>query len=252
MRDETLRRWYGRLLRLYPASHRERFAEAMEQTFHDLLRERGGQSVIWLFAETFRSIVLEHVRHAMLEPRQVLRVAAVTAALLLVPAVAMRFTDDVVWTALDFSVAGTLLFGAGLAFEWVASRAPNLPAKAGAAAAVATALFLVWANLAVGLIGSEDEPVNLLYVGVLAVAGVGALLARFRPSGMARAMFAAALGQAAVAAIALAAGMDRLPGSSVAEIVNVNAVFAASWVGSGVLFLRGARVRLAVDGAVRD
>jgi hypothetical protein len=35
--------------------------------------------------------------------------------------------------------------------------------------AVGTALFLVWSNLAVGLIGSENNPANMMYLGVLAV-----------------------------------------------------------------------------------
>jgi hypothetical protein len=34
-------RWlYAKLLRFYPESFRRRFAEGMEQTFHDLCRER--------------------------------------------------------------------------------------------------------------------------------------------------------------------------------------------------------------------
>src|SRR5688572_8042949 len=53
--------------------------------------------------------------------------------------------------------------------------------------ALAAALFLVWMNLAVGLIGTEDNPANLLYGGVLAVGIIGAIIARFRPHGMARA-----------------------------------------------------------------
>ena len=34
------RKWYAKLLRFYPKSHRERFGEAMEQTFNDLCRAR--------------------------------------------------------------------------------------------------------------------------------------------------------------------------------------------------------------------
>src|SRR5687767_12504628 len=41
--EPLLRRYrnrYAKLLRLYPKPYRERFGEAMEQTFHDLCRER--------------------------------------------------------------------------------------------------------------------------------------------------------------------------------------------------------------------
>ena len=57
---------YKKLLRLYPREFREQLAESMEQTFHDLHRERqseGGWSgfVLWLFVETALGIVREHV-----------------------------------------------------------------------------------------------------------------------------------------------------------------------------------------------
>ena len=55
--------------------------------------------------------------------------------------------------------------------------------------------MLVWINLAVGIIGSEDNPANLMYGGVLAVGVAGAVAARFRPGGMARALAATALAQ---------------------------------------------------------
>ncbi|GIF72174.1 hypothetical protein [Asanoa siamensis] len=54
------RRCYRRLLRLYPRSYRERFADSMEQTFADLRRERVGHAfVIWIFVETFAGVVRE-------------------------------------------------------------------------------------------------------------------------------------------------------------------------------------------------
>jgi hypothetical protein len=46
-----------------------------------------------------------------------------------------------------------------------------------------------------------------MYIGVLAVGIIGAIVARFRPHGMARALFATALAQALVAVIALLAGL---------------------------------------------
>jgi hypothetical protein len=59
------RRWYGRLLRFYPKSYRERFGEGMEQTFNDLLRERrdAGKGLlgfaVWMFVESCGGIVRE-------------------------------------------------------------------------------------------------------------------------------------------------------------------------------------------------
>lgn len=95
--------------------------------------------------------------------------------------------------------------------------------------ALGTALVLVWINLAVGIIGSEDNPANLMYLGVLAVGVVGAMHGRFQPQGMARALYATALAQALVAMIALAAGW----GFGVPLILN--GIFVALWVGSALL-----------------
>jgi hypothetical protein len=54
------RRWYRRLLHLYPRPYRERFADSMEQTFADLCRERAGAGVVlWIFTETVASIIRE-------------------------------------------------------------------------------------------------------------------------------------------------------------------------------------------------
>jgi len=53
--------------------------------------------------------------------------------------------------------------------------------------ALAAAFILVWLSLGVGIIGRDGDPANVMYFGVLAVGIIGALIARFRPRGMARA-----------------------------------------------------------------
>lgn len=172
------------------------------------------------------------------QDRNLIRLALATAFLLLLPLLAMQITDEVNWNLADFAVAGTLLFGTGLTYELVARKMESLAYRVAVGIALGAALLLVWANLAVGLIGSEHEPANLLYLGVLAVGGIGALSSRFRPRGMARALFATAAAQALVAVIALIAGMQRHPGSSVAEIVSVNGFFVALFVFSALQFQR--------------
>jgi hypothetical protein len=164
--------------------------------------------------------------------KSILRVAFATAFLLMIPFVAMQYSDEVVWTAFDFVVAGVLLFGAGLTFELISRRRPGIAYRIGVAVAVFTGLFLVWANLAVGLIGSEENPANLMYFGVLAVAVIGCLIARFQPRGMARALIAAAVVQMLVALIAQIAGQGLSYG--------VNGFFAALWIGSAFLLQRAA------------
>jgi hypothetical protein len=103
--------------------------------------------------------------------------------------------------------------------------------------AVAAALILVWLSLGVGIIGRDGDPANLMYFGVLAVGIVGALIARFRPRGMARALFAMALAQTTVALIALIAGLGE-PWSGPLELSLLNGFFVALFVGSAWLFSR--------------
>ncbi len=97
-------------------------------------------------------------------------------------------------------------------------------------------------NLAVGLIGNEDNPANLMYFGVVAIGIIGAIIAHFQPQGMARALFATALAQVLVAVIALIAGLGS-PENGPLEIVALNGFFFALFVGSALLFQKAARAR---------
>ena len=164
------------------------------------------------------------------------RVALAAAFILLLPLLAMQITDEVVWDLTDFAVAGALLVGTGLTYELVARKVGNIAYRAAVGVTLAAALLIVWINLAVGIIGTEGNPANLMYIGVLAVGGIGAIIARFQPHGMARVLLATALAQALVAVIALIAGMQPAPALTV-----VNGFFVALFVGSALLFRNAAR-----------
>jgi hypothetical protein len=114
----------------------------------------------------------------------------------------------------------------------------NTAYRLAAALALAAAFLIVWLNAAAGLIGIEDDdPANLLYVGVLAVGFIGAVIARFQPRGLSRALFATALAQALVGAIAL-----KYPNTaSPVQIVLLHGLFVASFAGAALLFRYAAR-----------
>ena len=76
-----------------------------------------------------------------------------------------------------------------------------------------------------------------MYGGVIVVGAIGAVIARFKPAGMARALLTTALAQTLVALIALVGRM----GSGPLEIVTINGFFVALFVGSAVLFWKAAR-----------
>lgn len=156
---------------------------------------------------------------------------SIPAMLLLLPLVAMQFTQEVNWTASDFAVAAALFGGVGLAFELIVRKSDSLAYRCGAALAVVAAFLTIWANGAVGMIGSEGNPYNLLFGGVLIVALIGAAVARFRPAGMARAMAVAAIAQLMVGAGGLAT--DLLGGA-------LSMAFAGLWLLSAALFRKAA------------
>lgn len=73
------------------------------------------------------------------------------ALLLATPWVAMRFTDEVRWDAMDFLVFGGMLLMAGGLVEFVVRLSRRRIVVLGAVALVGASFLLLWAELAVGL-----------------------------------------------------------------------------------------------------
>ena len=74
-------------------------------------------------------------------------------ALLLIPLIAMQFTDEVNWTLSDFIVAGVLLFGTALLSEIAWRKIKNPRIRIFLCLALLLLLLLVWVDLAVGIFG---------------------------------------------------------------------------------------------------
>ena len=214
----------------------------MEQTFTDLARERLDANrglhafALGTFAETFAQIMRENMTQIL--QSKVVKWVIITAVVLAVPALAMALqlgvpdpgsgTDGVNWGPGDFLAAAVMILGAGLLYEWAATRAGTTTHRIAVAIMAGAALLLVWINLAVGIIGEPGNPANLLYFGVLAVLVIGASIARLEPRAMSLVLFATAGAQALVAVIALVAGQP-VKGP-------VDLVFIGLWVASGLLF----------------
>jgi hypothetical protein len=86
--------------------------------------------------------------------KQFLRVLLGTAAILMVPLVAMQFTREVNWKAGDFVVAAVLLAGTGMLFEVATAKIRTRKARLMTSAVIALGFLFVWAELAVGIVGS--------------------------------------------------------------------------------------------------
>jgi hypothetical protein len=77
-----------------------------------------------------------------------------TAAILMVPLLGMQFSAEVDWSPADFALMGALLCGTGVLLVLVARNVANRRYRMLAGAALVLALLLVWAELAVGVIGT--------------------------------------------------------------------------------------------------
>ena len=117
----------------------------------------------------------------------------------------------------------------------------NMAYRTAIAVAIGAALFLVWGMAALGVIGIEGDPADLMYVGVLAIGISGAIVARFQPDGMSRAMFVTAAAIVLVGVIALLLGKQEAEYSSMTEILGLSAMFASLFAGSALLFRTAAR-----------
>lgn len=89
-----------------------------------------------------------------MQSKRLIGIVAGVVLLLLIPLLAMLFTNEVNWTLFDFLVMGVLLLGTGLLGELVIRKVKNKDYQIGIIAVVVAALFLLWAELAVGIFGT--------------------------------------------------------------------------------------------------
>ena len=81
-------------------------------------------------------------------------IITVVASLLLIPFIAMQFTNEVNWSVFDFLVMGVLLTGVGVLFDVVLRKVTNKNNRIAIITIIIIAFLLVWAELAVGIFGT--------------------------------------------------------------------------------------------------
>ena len=74
--------------------------------------------------------------------------------LLLIPFVAMQFTDEVNWSHSDFLIMGILLFAVGLSLKWVTKHIKSKVQQWVLKMFILLVLIMLWAEMAVGILGS--------------------------------------------------------------------------------------------------
>ncbi|MEP7315338.1 MAG: hypothetical protein ABI667_01445 [Sphingomicrobium sp.] len=162
-----------------------------------------------------------------------LRIAGWTLALglLALPAVAMQFTSEVTWTSEDFLFAGVMFATVGGLFELAARASRNLSYRMAILVAVACPFLQLWITLAVGIIGSEDNPANWTYLAMVLMAISVSLVALGKPRLMARAMLSMVGMQALFGFLHVIDGHFTLV---------IDFFFCALWYLSSQLFARAA------------
>lgn len=162
--------------------------------------------------------------------KTMLRVASGALAALMVPIVASQFVDDWHWGAGGFVRVYVVFFATGMVFAVVARRVGEWSYKAGVGLALVTGFALGWSNMV--QVADSGRPENLVYYSVLGVGAVGALLARLRAGGLARALFAMAATLAVIALI-LPSGA---PPDLARRMAIGHGVYVALFIASGLLF----------------
>jgi hypothetical protein len=160
-------------------------------------------------------------------------------ALILAPLVAMQAFPEsgVNWTASDFLFAILMIGGVGLLFELGIRASRSWAYRGGIALGLAAGFLAIWINLAVGIVGNEDNPINLVFMGVVALGIAGALVARGEARLMVRAMVVPAVVQAAIGATVFVFNASAEPPGRVGLLILIEG-FALLWLGSALLFRR--------------
>ena len=74
--------------------------------------------------------------------------------ILSIPLIAMQFTDEVSWKAIDFLIAGLLLYIFGWILYYLWTNLKSTYSKITACIIAIVIFLLLWAELAVGIFGS--------------------------------------------------------------------------------------------------
>lgn len=156
----------------------------------------------------------------------------VAALALLAPWLLMRITGQGDWTAFDFAVFGVMLGTVCLGVELAMRLSSRWSYRVAAIMTVVGGFLMVWANLAVGIIGNEENPRNLVFYAVLLIGLIGALITRFDARGLMWTLRLMAGVQLIVFLIAASLGWALLP--------VVTAVYFALWLVAGELFRKAA------------
>lgn len=89
-----------------------------------------------------------------MESKRLFIILGATLSLLLIPFIAMQFSEEVKWTTFDFVIMGTLLLVVGGLGELILRKVTVLKHRLLFGIILLAAFLLVWVELAVGILGT--------------------------------------------------------------------------------------------------
>lgn len=89
-----------------------------------------------------------------MENKRLITILSIATTLLIIPLAAMQFSAEVNWSLFDFIIAAILLFGTGLSIEFVLRKVKQSKLRILISLIILFVLVLVWAELAVGILGT--------------------------------------------------------------------------------------------------
>lgn len=160
-----------------------------------------------------------------------------TGLVLAIPLIGMQISNEWIWDLFDFVFMGALLLGSTWTYELITRNIQNSTYKYALSLAIVTTALLLWINGAVGIIG--DGPVNLMYFAVLGIGVIGSIASHFQATGMSCTLFAMALAQALIPAIAAIAWNSQISWNpNILGVLTLNTFFVALFLLSALLFRR--------------
>jgi|APEBP8051073302_1049394.scaffolds.fasta_scaffold29865_1 hypothetical protein len=144
---------------------REEIEGDLIERFQCYSKEFGHKRANWLFIKEvlllFRPTIIGNIHLAnkksiimTTQSKRLLFILAAVPILLLIPYIAMQFSNGVDWKLLDFATMGMLLLGTGLLCEFVLRKVKGTKGRILMCGLVLLAFLLIWAELAVGIFGT--------------------------------------------------------------------------------------------------
>ena len=160
--------------------------------------------------------------------------------LLLVPFVAMQLTSEVNWGLGDFIFAALMLSALCGVVQLAVRRSSKATFRWAMALAALGGFAVIWVNLAVGIVASEDNDYNSVFFLIILATIAASMVVRVKAEAMAKILPVTAGALLVALGVGQVLGSDELHDTRIAEWVGVT-VFAGLFALSAILFRRASR-----------